>query len=226
MRREIHSLLPFLQQEQPAGGGGEPTDDDNAHGGGEQPESSSGQTPEAPQPHIQFPDEKTFNKRMDREARSRLDKQAQELGYKDHQAMIDAAKSVKDQEAQQQSELDKLKAKADTAEQQARDAIETANNRLIRAEVKSLCRDDDINIVDPDAAYALMNHTEIEIDDDGNVQGVKESLAKLVEAKPWLVVTNQQPRNVPETPRPAGQQSRQELISQEIEAQRAGRGRR
>jgi hypothetical protein len=217
MRRRPDSLLPFLQQDT-GGGGGTDSDsnpDEHAHGGGEQPESTGQQ--EQVQPFAQFPDEKAFNKRMDREARSRLDKQAQDLGYDNHQAMLDAAKAYREAQAEQQSEAEKEKARADAAEQRMRDALQTADKRLIRAEVKALCRDPEINIVDEDAAYALMDHTEVEVDDTGNVQGVKESLQKLVQAKPWLVVTNEQPRAVPESPRPAGQRSKQQLVQENIE---------
>jgi hypothetical protein len=44
-----------------------------------------------------------------------------------------------------------------------------------------------LNIVDPDAAYVLMDKTGIEVEDDDRVTGVKEALEDLVKSKPYLV---------------------------------------
>ena len=63
--------------------------------------------------------------------------------------------------------------------------IKNANKKLILAEVKSQAVG--LKIIDSDAAYSLMEKNDIEVDDDGNVTGVKESLEKLIENKKYLV---------------------------------------
>lgn len=70
------------------------------------------------------------------------------------------------------------------ARELAQAAIKTANERLIKAEVKATAAE--LGIVDADAAYALMAKDGVKIDDAGNVSGVKEALTALVEAKPYL----------------------------------------
>jgi hypothetical protein len=126
---------------------------------------------------------------------------------------------IQEQEDAKKSDLERAQESAEKAQAERDAALRTANDRLIKAEVKMLASDAEINIV-PEAvndAYLLMAKDDIEVSDDGTVSGVKEALKALVEAKPWLRVSDQQPRAVPASPRPAGQQSRQELIAQETE---------
>jgi hypothetical protein len=59
-----------------------------------------------------------------------------------------------------------------------------ADTRLIKAEIKLLASE--LGIVDPDAAYSLMDKGGIKVNEDDSIEGVKESLAKLLEAKPYL----------------------------------------
>ena len=58
------------------------------------------------------------------------------------------------------------------------------NQRLINAEVKLLAAE--MGLIDADAALALMDKANVEVDESGNVIGVKEALEALVETKPWL----------------------------------------
>jgi hypothetical protein len=55
---------------------------------------------------------------------------------------------------------------------------------LLKAEVISGCSS--LNIIDADAALALIDRSGIEID-GSNVKGVKQALKDLIEEKPWLV---------------------------------------
>lgn len=89
------------------------------------------------------------------------------------------------------TEAERLKAEKEEAEKKAQDAMRTANERLVRAEVKQLCVD--LNIVDSDAAYALMDRENVEVKEDGSIAGVKEALEKLVDAKPWMKGTQKKP---------------------------------
>ncbi|HEX7021398.1 MAG TPA: hypothetical protein VF171_00975 [Trueperaceae bacterium] len=70
------------------------------------------------------------------------------------------------------------------ANRKAQEATEKANERLVRAEVKSVAAD--LGLVDAEAAYALMDRSNVQVADDGTVDGVKEALEALAEAKPYL----------------------------------------
>lgn len=83
------------------------------------------------------------------------------------------------------SEADRLKAEKEEAEQKATAATDRANQRLIRAEVISVATE--MNIVDPEAAFALMDKDGITVEDDDSVKGVKKSLTVLVKSKPYLI---------------------------------------
>lgn len=71
------------------------------------------------------------------------------------------------------------------AQLQAQAAEKRANERLIKAEVKSIGAE--LGIVDVDIAYMLADKESFEVKDDGSVSGVAEALKKVVEAKPFLV---------------------------------------
>lgn len=70
------------------------------------------------------------------------------------------------------------------AQKKAQEAEQKANNRLIRAEVKMVAAE--LGIIDDEAAFALMAKDDVKVNDDGDVEGVKEALEALVEAKPYL----------------------------------------
>ena len=83
------------------------------------------------------------------------------------------------------SEAERLKAEKEEAEKNAAAVIERANQRLIRSEV--IAQAAKFNIVDPDAALALMDKENVKVEDDDTVTGVKKSLEALIKAKPYLV---------------------------------------
>ena len=63
--------------------------------------------------------------------------------------------------------------------------MRTADNRLISAEVRAVGAE--MNIIDIDAAFALMDKSGVKVGEDGSVTGVKEALEALTAAKPYLV---------------------------------------
>ena len=65
--------------------------------------------------------------------------------------------------------------------------LRTADNRLISAEVRAVGTE--LNIIDIDAAFALMDKSGVAVGEDGSVTGVKEALEALTAAKPYLVKT-------------------------------------
>lgn len=70
------------------------------------------------------------------------------------------------------------------ANRKAQEAEQKAKARLIAAEVKLIAAE--MGLIDADAALALMDKSSVEVDDAGNVKGVKEALEALAKAKPWL----------------------------------------
>ena len=70
-------------------------------------------------------------------------------------------------------------------QQRIDERMRTADNRLISAEVRSVGTE--LNIIDIDAAFMLMDKSGVKVGEDGSVTGVKEALEALTAAKPWLV---------------------------------------
>lgn len=71
------------------------------------------------------------------------------------------------------------------AQAKAQEAETRANERLVRAEVKALAVS--MQIIDPDAAYLLIDKAGVKVTDAGEVEGVKDALEALIKAKPYLV---------------------------------------
>ncbi len=103
-------------------------------------------------------------------------------------------KSFAEQNGVSVEEITKLvtdyKAKQATAipadvQQRIDERMRTADNRLISAEVRAVGTE--LNIIDIDAAFALMDKSGVKVGDDGSVTGVKEALEALATARPWLV---------------------------------------
>ena len=88
-------------------------------------------------------------------------------------------KLVTDYKAQQAAAI------PEDVQQRIDERMRTADNRLISAEVRAVGTE--LNIIDIDAAFALMDKSGVKIGDDGTVSGVQEALEALTQAKPWLV---------------------------------------
>ena len=74
-------------------------------------------------------------------------------------------------------------------QQQIDAANERANGILIAAESKSLCSE--MGFLDFDVAYQLMDKTNVKVDANGKVTGVKEALEALKASKPFLATQPQ-----------------------------------
>ena len=99
-----------------------------------------------------------------------------------------AAKVDEERKKAAMTETERLKAEKEAAEKKAQDAMRTANERLLRAEVKATAVA--LDIVDPDAAYALMDRDAVSVAEDGTTQGVEDALKALIKEKPWLKKTD------------------------------------
>ena len=96
-----------------------------------------------------------------------------------------AAKVDEERKKAAMTETERLKAEKEAAEKKAQDAMRTANERLLRAEVKATAVA--LDIVDPDAAYALMDRDAVSVGDDGTIKGVEDALKALIKDKPYLL---------------------------------------
>lgn len=63
--------------------------------------------------------------------------------------------------------------------------LRKANDRLIAAEIRETGAR--IGLIDPEAAFTLMDKSGVAVDDNGSVSGVREALDALVAQKPYLV---------------------------------------
>lgn len=83
------------------------------------------------------------------------------------------------------SEKDKLTKRAEAAEAKAKDALDKANERVIRSEVISIASQ--LGFADPKDAFALIDKSKFQVNDDGAVDGVAEVLKDLAKQKPYML---------------------------------------
>lgn len=131
------------------------------------------------------PAEKTFTQAdVDKIIQDRLARVKQEppADYEDLKAK---AAKLDDLEAANQSELDKLIARAETAEKTATEAQDKARQSDIRSAVIAAATT--AGAVDPDAVLALLPNDAVTVGDDGQVTGAEDAVTGLLESKPYLV---------------------------------------
>ncbi|MEH7246470.1 scaffolding protein [Neobacillus niacini] len=89
-----------------------------------------------------------------------------------------------------QERLEAEKAEADKraqeSEERANKALEQANKRLLKAEFRLLAKELGVRKDALDDAFVLADMTSVEVDEEGNVLGVKEALETLKKAKAYL----------------------------------------
>ncbi|MGN4945211.1 phage scaffolding protein [Bacillus cereus group sp. MYBK104-1] len=83
-----------------------------------------------------------------------------------------------------QAEKDEAAKKAIEASELAQKAQEKANARILNTEIKSVARS--LNANDPNDVLALLDKSEINIDEEGNIQGVESAVEALKVSKPWM----------------------------------------
>jgi hypothetical protein len=85
-----------------------------------------------------------------------------------------------------QAQLEKLTKQAEEAEQVKVKSLESANKRLVKSEFKVLAKDLGVRKDALDDAFVLADMSSVQIDDEGNVTGVKEALEALKKSKAYL----------------------------------------
>lgn len=108
-----------------------------------------------------------------------------------------------------QARLDELQIKATEAEETKVKTLEAANQRLIKSEFRLLAKELGVRKDALDDAFILSDLSGVEVDEEGNVIGVKESLETLKKAKAYLFGGNDYADPTPgqhEAKREAGQE--------------------
>ena len=122
--------------------------------------------------------------------------------FGDYAQLKERAAKADELEKAQLSDQEKLEARANEAERKAAAAIEQIASAVIASEVK--VRASQLGIIDPDAAYLLLDRTNLSYAEDGKVTGVDDALTQLMEDKPYLKgLPSRAPNLNPQTGEPA-----------------------
>lgn len=129
--------------------------------------------------------DEVLTKRLERERKKYED-------YDDIKAKLaDFEKAEEERKKQEMSAVERLQAekeeeakKALEASELAQKAQDQANTRILNTEIKSVART--LNANDPSDVLALLDKSDIEIDEEGNLQGVESAVEALKASKPWM----------------------------------------
>jgi len=161
---------------------------------------------EAPQvapPEIQPDAEATTERTFTQEDVNRLQAQTRRdvrNQFADYQKLKDRAARADELEQAQLTEAEKMEARAIEAEKKVNDAQQQIADAMIASQVK--VRASQMGVVDPDAAFLLLDRSNVQYA-DGNVTGVDDAIASLLEDKPYLRATNNRTPNInPESGQP------------------------
>ncbi|MCT6901944.1 MAG: phage scaffolding protein [Lactobacillus sp.] len=158
--------------------GGSPEDD---------PDNNPGDPTNLPKSQEEL--DELVKKRLERERK----KSAEKYGdYDDVKAKLaEYEKAEEERKKQEMTEIERLQAEKEEADKKALEASdaaqqaqEKANARILNTEIKSIARTLDAN--DPGDVLALLDKSTIQLDENGNYQGVEEAVNALKESKPWM----------------------------------------
>ncbi len=152
------------------------------------PEPNAVPTP-VPTPTPTPEPERTFSQAdIDRIVQDRLARDRKDRPSEDEvAAWKDKATKFDELEAANQSDLEKAQAKIADLERQATDAAASAQEHRLRAAVVAEAAKK--NVVDPDAALALLDRAALEFDGDGSPKNIAQAMDSLLEARPYLVAS-------------------------------------
>ena len=104
--------------------------------------------------------------------------------FSDYSHLQERAAKADELEKAQLTEAEQLQARTAEAERRAVDADQRISQALIASEVK--VRASQMGIVDPAAAYLLLDHSHVSYNETDGVLGVDTALTQLLEEKPYL----------------------------------------
>ena len=119
--------------------------------------------------------------------------------FKDYSDLKARAARADELEQAQLTGAEKMEARAIEAEKKVTDAQAQIADAMIASQVK--VRASQMGVVDPDAAFVLLDRTNVQYV-DGAVTGVDDAIASLLEDKPYLRGTNRTPNINPESGQP------------------------
>ena len=119
--------------------------------------------------------------------------------FKDYNDLKARAARADELEQAQLTGAEKMEARAIEAEKKVTDAQAQIADAMIASQVK--VRASQMGVVDPDAAFVLLDRTNVQYV-DGAVTGVDDAIASLLEDKPYLRGTNRTPNINPESGQP------------------------
>ena len=127
-------------------------------------------------------------------------RRAEQSKFSDYENLKARAAKADELEQAQLTETERLQARAEDAERRENAATSEIADALISSDVK--VRAAQMGIVDPDAAFVLLDRKGINYDSENGVTGVEDALTALVESKPWLRSNNRTPNMNPEGGQP------------------------
>ena len=104
--------------------------------------------------------------------------------FSDYPQLKERAAKADELEQAQLTEAERLTQRATEAEKQTAEANTQLTNALISSEVK--VKAVQLGIIDPDAAYLLLDKSSVKYDTKDGVTGVVDALTQLLEDKPYL----------------------------------------
>lgn len=129
-------------------------------------------------------DDRTFTQAdVDRIVKDRLAR-AKSAPPADYEELKAAKARLDELETANATELEKAQKRAADLERQASDATARAQEALLRSSVVAEAARK--NVIDPDAAVALLDRSAIEFDADGNPTNIADAMDSLLKAKPYL----------------------------------------
>jgi hypothetical protein len=148
-----------------------------------------GVTPQATEVEAQpaTPPAETGTQRFTQEEVNRMVGQARREvrgQFSDYGDLKTRAARADELEQAQLTEAERLTQRATEAEKQTAEANTQLTNALISSEVK--VKAVQLGIVDPDAAYLLLDKRNVKYDANDGVTGVEDALTQLLEDKPYL----------------------------------------
>ena len=117
--------------------------------------------------------------------------------FSDYSELKSRAAKADELEQANLTEAERLEVRVTDAEKRATDAQDQVSSAMIASEVK--VRATQMGIVDPDAAFLLLNKKNVAYNVTDGVSGVDDALAQLLEDKPYLRAGNRTPNINPET---------------------------
>lgn len=150
------------------------------------------ETQGAAQTFTQADVDRIVGERAKRAEQSAIGELLKGLGFEkadDLKALVDAARkdeADKLSEAEKaQKKIGELQKSIETAQAEAKAAIEAANEKLMKSQV--LVSAQTIGFIDPADAWLYLDRGKIKADEQGNFTGIEEMLKEIATAKPHLV---------------------------------------